>query len=77
MLQRLHGASSKAGTRGGAAECARQGHLLSGEAVYTMGWWIDFELVRQLPVDVDEQVRVRGARIDHDRAQMPLSNISV
>ena len=77
MLQRLHGAPSKVGTRGGATERAREGHLLGGEALYAMGWWIDFELVRQLPVDVDEQVRVRGARIDHDRAQMPLSNISV
>ena len=72
MLQRLHGAPAEIGSGSGAAERAREGDLLGGEEVHTVGGRIDFELMRFFPADVDEQVGVRGARFNHDRAQMPM-----
>ena len=38
-----------------------------------MGGRLDSQLLRLIPVDVDEQAGVRGAWRHHDRTQMPLN----
>ena len=74
MLPRIYGEIAKAGAGGRPTERARQSNLICREALHTLGWRLYPELVRLLPTDVDEQVGVRGARLDYDRAQMPLNH---
>ena len=75
MLPWFHGKTLEAGSRCSATECQSQGHLLSGEEVHTLGRWFNPQLMRLLPTDVDEQAGVRGARFNHDRAQMPMISV--
>ena len=72
MLPRLHGTLIEIGARGCTTKCACQSYRLSREALHSMGRWLNSQLLRFLPANVDEQTGVRRARLHHDRAQMSL-----